>query len=160
MKKAGVYKKLSRKLPDTMHELYKKKENKKNFINNSLSFLENNKIIPILFTISIAVFIFYLSNQSAPLGGIEAPFSITKLYHFADFFSLNFFFLASLKSGKMRAVFLILAFLFGFFYAVSDELHQFFIPGRHSSFSDVMIDTSGILFSILLYVLISGELKR
>ena len=37
-----------------------------------------------------------------------------------------------------------------FLYAVSDEIHQVFVPGRAGRFSDVMIDTSGAVLGILL----------
>lgn len=35
------------------------------------------------------------------------------------------------------------------FYAVTDELHQFFVPGRHASLKDVVIDSLGALCGIL-----------
>ena len=35
-------------------------------------------------------------------------------------------------------------------YAISDELHQTFIPGRFGSFADVLIDTSGALTALLI----------
>ena len=37
-----------------------------------------------------------------------------------------------------------------FLYAVSDEIHQEFVPGRAGRFSDVMIDTSGALLGVVL----------
>ena len=40
-----------------------------------------------------------------------------------------------------------LSVLITFLYAVSDETHQLFVPGRHPEVSDVLLDTaSGILF--------------
>lgn len=35
------------------------------------------------------------------------------------------------------------AFILTFFYAISDEYHQTFIPGRTGTLRDVMIDTGG-----------------
>ena len=35
-------------------------------------------------------------------------------------------------------------------YAISDELHQTFIPGRFGSLADVLIDTSGALTALLI----------
>lgn len=40
-------------------------------------------------------------------------------------------------------------------YAVSDELHQLFIPGRSGQATDVIIDSSGAALSIMLYMLVS-----
>ena len=38
----------------------------------------------------------------------------------------------------------------GIFYAVSDEIHQVFVPGRSGQISDVALDSVGILFGIVL----------
>jgi len=35
-------------------------------------------------------------------------------------------------------------------YAISDEYHQSFVPGRHASLYDILFDTSGALAMILL----------
>jgi VanZ family protein len=41
------------------------------------------------------------------------------------------------------------AFLFGLAYAVSDEIHQLFVSGRHGSPLDVAIDAAGLLLGLL-----------
>lgn len=43
--------------------------------------------------------------------------------------------------------------LLSFLYAVSDEVHQRFVPGRSCEFRDVMIDTGGACFGMLLLYL-------
>ena len=35
-------------------------------------------------------------------------------------------------------------------YGISDEIHQLFVPGRHGRLPDVLFDTGGALFMILL----------
>lgn len=47
-----------------------------------------------------------------------------------------------------------ISFLIGLMYACSDELHQFFISERSAQITDVMIDSMGVLFGILLVMLI------
>ena len=43
----------------------------------------------------------------------------------------------------------------GFLYACSDEFHQLFVPGRTAKFTDVLIDTSGVIVgSILIFIVI------
>lgn len=42
----------------------------------------------------------------------------------------------------------------GIIYAISDEIHQHFIPGRAAMFGDVIIDSMGILLGVLLVMLI------
>ncbi|MBP3240594.1 MAG: VanZ family protein [Oribacterium sp.] len=45
------------------------------------------------------------------------------------------------------------AFIFGAFYAVTDELHQIFVPGRAGLLRDVLIDSAGVLAGLLaIYV--------
>jgi VanZ family protein len=41
-------------------------------------------------------------------------------------------------------------FLVGIAYAASDEVHQHFVPGRHGSALDVVIDTVGIAIGVYL----------
>ena len=42
------------------------------------------------------------------------------------------------------------AFLIGVAYAITDELHQHFVGGRHSSPIDVAIDSTGVLIGVLI----------
>jgi VanZ family protein len=42
------------------------------------------------------------------------------------------------------------SFLISFVYAISDEIHQAFVPGRGPSFKDVLFDSLGILFLIFV----------
>jgi VanZ family protein len=43
------------------------------------------------------------------------------------------------------------AFLLGLAYAISDEIHQHFVHGRHASPVDVAIDSAGVLIGVLLF---------
>ena len=43
-----------------------------------------------------------------------------------------------------------IAFLFPFLYAISDELHQYFVPHRKGKVTDVAIDAVGVLFAWML----------
>ena len=44
--------------------------------------------------------------------------------------------------------------IIGVIYAISDEIHQCFTPGRGPLVTDVIIDTMGVLLGILLVVLV------
>ena len=124
--------------------------------------------ILLLFWMSL---IFFMSNQPADISdgqsdlvikvfsyiGIElddyfgnlASFVVRKGAHFTEYFILyllsynlnkNYF----SKDAKLFSI------IFVFLYACSDELHQFFIPGREMHIRDVIIDTSGGLFGYLI----------
>ena len=42
--------------------------------------------------------------------------------------------------------------LFGAFYAATDEIHQYFVPGRSARVFDVGIDSLGVMTGILIYI--------
>ncbi len=50
--------------------------------------------------------------------------------------------------------------LIGIFYAVSDEFHQSFVPGRSPQIIDVLIDSSGVLAGVLIYGLVCFCLRK
>lgn len=45
-------------------------------------------------------------------------------------------------------------------YATSDEIHQYFVPGRACMVEDVFIDTLGIVLGILLIMLCRRITKK
>ena len=49
---------------------------------------------------------------------------------------------------------IIISFLIGGIYAISDEFHQLFIPGRSGELRDVCIDSSGVLLGIGIMILV------
>ena len=51
----------------------------------------------------------------------------------------------------MRAL---ISLIFCFIYACTDEFHQIFVSGRSPQMFDVMIDTSGALFGIMIALII------
>jgi len=79
---------------------------------------------------------------------------IRKLAHFSLYFALGsssglmFYEMASGSKMPLRPA--ATAFAFSALYAASDEVHQFFVPGRSMQFSDVLLDSSGALTAILI----------
>lgn len=45
-------------------------------------------------------------------------------------------------------------------YAISDEVHQLFIPGRSGEVMDVLIDIAGASVGIILYILVGKLMPR
>jgi VanZ family protein len=76
------------------------------------------------------------------LGGWDLV--LRKLGHAAEFALLGALLVRAL--GATRA-----AFAVGVAYAVSDEIHQVFVPGRQGSPLDVLIDAVGVAFGIALW---------
>lgn len=85
---------------------------------------------------------------------------VRKNAHFFAYFILGILSLNALRRSevsKHKSIALMICVL----YAVSDEVHQIFVPGRGPQVKDVFIDSSGALVGILLYLAISRAfLKR
>ena len=61
------------------------------------------------------------------------------------------------KSKKEKILYSI---AFGAGYAITDELHQFFVPGRSARIFDVGIDTLGVITGVLLYLVIIKIIQK
>lgn len=116
-----------------------------------LKFFERRRWISLPVTIIIAIAIFYISSLTFKPGVSEFDI-IPVIYHFLAFFWLSFFLVLALIKGKRKNLFLLAVFIASV-YAVSDEIHQSFVPGRDSSFIDFLTDSAGILFASFLYAL-------
>ncbi|MGE5544823.1 MAG: VanZ family protein [Bacillota bacterium] len=78
---------------------------------------------------------------------------VRKLAHFSLYMVLGILSARALrKSGMTGWKPLIAAVLICVLYAVTDELHQVFVPGRSGQISDVFIDSMGGLVGIFLVV--------
>jgi VanZ family protein len=50
--------------------------------------------------------------------------------------------------------------LIAFLYAISDEWHQSYVPGRDSDPVDVLVDTAGIAIAVLSIKALRGRARR
>ncbi len=82
-----------------------------------------------------------------------AHFSIYTLLGICLFLPLNRY------TGKLGHAALA-AWLFCVAYAVTDELHQYFIPGRSCELRDLLIDSSGALLGVLISCAAAALWKR
>lgn len=103
---------------------------------------------------SWAGLIFYLSSipdLSTGLGFWDLI--LRKIAHMAEYFILALLLYRAFRGSFNSAAFYLILWPFSlsFLYAVSDEIHQAFVPMRYSSPIDIVIDTAGIIaFFILL----------
>jgi VanZ family protein len=109
----------------------------------------------------IAVTIFWLSNATHPEFphiGIEWEDKIAhSLAYFIFGISLIMFLLSNTKwdsRNKIAIVTIIIGALYGF----SDELHQYFIPGRDAEFLDWVADIVGISISLIFIKILKNKL--
>jgi VanZ family protein len=82
---------------------------------------------------------------------------VRKSAHFLEYTVLGFVLFFTLYGEKLKRVRAgIFGWITGTLYAVTDEIHQMFVPGRACMFTDVCIDSGGVLTGTLLSVLILG----
>lgn len=89
--------------------------------------------------------------------GDMADFVVRKAAHFTEYMILAYLIFNVLEfycSSRKKIV--LFSILFVFIYASSDEIHQYFIPGRECALRDVLIDTAGGITSTL----ITNSLKK
>lgn len=122
--------------------------------------------------------IFYLSSQDGqqssslstslfkPLFDIVVPMGVSadilsliirKTAHFVTYFILGVLIFRAMDTYELnlsQKIYLSVIFCIG--YAISDEIHQLFVPGRSCNLTDVIVDTMGSISSIT----ISGKLRR
>lgn len=80
---------------------------------------------------------------------------LRKLAHLAEYAVLG-----ALLARALRRPQLVVAVALGGLYAVTDEVHQLFVEGRHGSPLDVGIDTLGALLGVLLWRRVRRETLR
>ena len=87
----------------------------------------------------------------------QASFIVRKAAHFSIYTLLGLLLAAAVSAAfpAARAATwagrLWLPFLIGALWAVSDEIHQHFVPGRSCEIRDMGIDSSGVLLGVLLF---------
>ena len=93
----------------------------------------------------------------------RTSFIVRKTAHLLEFAALGFALRLHLgevsRWQKIRRAGL-LSWGIGTLYAASDELHQFFVPGRGPRLYDVGIDSLGVILGILFFALCAHLLQR
>lgn len=127
------------------------------------------------------IFIFYMSAQPDDISNSQSGFVIKLLQsigidssgnnigllttivrkgaHFSEYAILGLLSYNVMKNYFTKKRARIVAVLIVFFYACSDEFHQLFVSGRAGKITDVIIDTSGGIFSVLVIWMINLKNK-
>ncbi len=109
------------------------------------------KTIP---AIGFAVLIIYFSSLSNPLPsrpkGVPTNLDINTILHIGEFavlgFLIAFGFFDKFKQHHLLS--------FGVIFAVSDEIHQYFVPSRYFDVFDILMDIIGVLMGFISYLLL------
>ena len=87
---------------------------------------------------------------------------VRKIAHFGIFAVLGVLVsIASYGFFAYRRTHFLRTFIIGVLYAASDEIHQYFVPGRGPKVTDVMIDGAGVFCgAIFVLLIVTVYLKR
>lgn len=100
------------------------------------------------------------TTQDSIVEGLQ--FVVRKGAHFTAYAILGglcFAYLRVLDKFKLKINFII-ALVISALYAASDELHQYFVPGRSCEIRDVMIDSLGALTGITVVIIFSKLIEK
>lgn len=86
---------------------------------------------------------------------------IRKTAHFTEYAVLGCTVMYAVwNKWKSHRVPLILPEVIAALYATTDEIHQYFVPGRYGTWSDVLIDSCGAFTGIFIWYLIDRKRSR
>ena len=88
----------------------------------------------------------------------EYSFIVRKTAHFLEYFILGMLVFNVLVLLVSKNI-IIFSILMSLFFAMSDEVHQLYVPGRDGNVRDVLIDVSGASLGVFTYGLINSKRK-
>lgn len=81
---------------------------------------------------------------------------VRKLAHFLNFLVFGIVVMFAVRRIRVfRKKSVLIAFLICTLFAITDEVHQLFVPGRGAQLQDVLIDSTGACVGIGLYLFVS-----
>lgn len=84
---------------------------------------------------------------------------VRKLAHFSIYTIGGMLLLSLVKTYTNQKPWLYAWFL-GTGYAITDEIHQYFVPGRSCEVRDVMIDSSGVITGIIVMLVLGTIIRK
>jgi VanZ family protein len=113
--------------------------------------------------------IIYMSSIPKPLipgivyygiSQIVATHQTNYVLHFIEFFMFSFLFSVACRHSKhsiFRSHHYILGLIIGILFGISDEIHQFFVPGRVCALTDIFADSLGAMGSQIFRWILKRE---
>ena len=118
-------------------------------INPKWSYTDYLKTLP---AILLGIIIFYFSSLSNPYPTPppeQIAIPLNSILHICEFGLLTFLIFFGFFS-KVKPIYLLSV---SFFYAFLDEIHQFFVPHRYFDVYDIVIDSVGVVFGFISFIL-------
>ncbi len=102
----------------------------------------------IILSLSYAIIIFILSSIPQPPSYVEET-GFDKIQHIIEYSILGFFVLGSF-ANRNNVKIILLVIIICSIYGITDEIHQFFVPGRYFSILDMVANSVGVFIGILI----------
>ena len=119
---------------------------------------ESNSVTMVIVEVATFVKLMPVDVDEATLDMIDDV--VRETAHFTEYFILGLSLCLAMSSFFLKTwrsyIWLI---LFAICYAVSDEVHQYFVPGRCFQMLDIIIDSMGATVGILLWRILHGMKK-
>ncbi len=115
---------------------------------------DKKRIFYLIMTFLTAAEIFLFSTIKTTAGA-PSGLNLATFYHFGVFFMFSFFLFLTIKDKKISNKIVLIILLISLIYAISDEFHQLFVPGRVAGIKDIIVDFAGSLCSVLLLKIVN-----
>ncbi len=91
--------------------------------------------------------IFFFSSIPDLKTGLEYDFLLRKIAHITEYFVFTFLLYRAFGGSFKMNVYRLFMYpaVFSLLYAISDEIHQYFVLGRSCAIGDVLIDSLGVI---------------
>ena len=87
--------------------------------------------------------------------------AIRKIAHFSIYTLVGILLMSLMCTYKIKEIDKIgISLIIGIIYAISDEIHQSFIPGRGPQLTDVILDSMGVLTGIFISMLLLEMIRK
>ncbi len=113
----------------------------------------NNRYIKYVPALIVSAGIFTISHQERPIFQVNSFEFHDKILHLIAYYVFGLTLLIATLNVEVRKR-LILVTLIGIFFGISDEFHQYFIPGRDADIWDIAADSIGVIISLPFWKLI------
>jgi len=107
-------------------------------------------VLPVIFYASI---IYFLSSFKGGLPAIGFKTN-DKVLHIIEFLILGWLTARAIHFGSMEPIsqkLLFISIIAGILYGASDEIHQYFVPGRSNDWFDWFADGIGVVLGVIVY---------
>ena len=105
--------------------------------------------------IAYAILIFWTSFIEGPFGIELKVKNIDKVIHLLEYSIFGFLLIRAIHGSAPRIsgnAAILITFVIGAFYGLTDELHQSVVPGRFATISDFIFDSIGSLVGAVVYI--------